>query len=108
MVAYFLCTPHGHFTIHEEYYCWILAATGKVALAGRMAYGRQRTFPTKPKEKARIADLIDMDRKGMIKLSDGPWKTYGYAVGDPSAILTPKIRDYSECLQNSPTTSQMG
>lgn len=98
-VVYFLCTPHGPFTIHEEYFCWILAATGKYRLAARMAYGRQRTKPTQPKERARIADLIDMDRQGMIRLKDGPWKYYGFDVGDPSAILKPEIRDYAECLK---------
>lgn len=96
--VYFICTPHGPFTIYEEYYCWILAATGKHRLAGRMAYGRQRTKPTIQKEYLRIADLVDMDAKGVIRLADGPWKYYGYEIGDPSAILKPEIVDYSKWL----------
>lgn len=97
-VAYFLCTPHGPFTIQEEYMCWVYASTGKFRMSARMAYGRPRTVPMKDKERKRVVDLIDMDNNGVIDLKVGPWKYYGFEIGDPSAFIKPEIKDYGKCL----------
>lgn len=70
-----------------------------------MAYNRNRTKPMSPKEKARVADLIDMHNKGVIDLNVGPWRYYGYDVGNPSAFLKPTPRDYSKCLISPPLTT---
>lgn len=102
--VYFLCTPHGPLTIYEEYLCWVYAHTGKFRLSARLVYERPRGMSLSPKERGRVADLIDMDSKGMIKLSEGPWATYGYNLGNPDAITKPEKKDYSGCLITSPTT----
>lgn len=67
-----------------------------------MAYGRQRKKPVTPKERARIADLLDMDARGVIELRHGPWKYYGLDVGDPTAFMNKPIKDYAECLKPLP------
>lgn len=97
-VVYFLCTPHGPFTIHEEYWCWVYAATGHSGLARRMVYNTPVPKTIKPKWLSRVADLIDMDAEGVISLKAGPWKYYGYEIGDPSFLYPTRIKDYSECL----------
>lgn len=96
---YFLCTPHGPLTINEEYFCWIYAATNKQRMAKRMAYGRQDTNPVGKKLRGRVADLLLEHAEGKINLAIGPWKQYGFDIGDPTAFDTPSIKDYmSTCL----------
>lgn len=63
-----------------------------------MAYGRNRTKEMNPVERGRVQDLIDMHDEGVINLKDGPWKYYGYEIGNPHGYMKPEIKDYSECL----------
>lgn len=103
--VYFLCTPHGPLTINEEYFCWFRAAGHSIPVSGRMAYENGRLRAPGKKERGRIADLIDMDAKGMIDLKLGPWEYYGFEIGNRLGYLKPAIVDYAECLK-TPHTSR--
>lgn len=92
---YLLCTPHGPITIHEEYWCWVFAATKNYSLASRMVYGKSKLRPTSlAKCLKRVDDLLEMDSNGVIQLRMGPWKYFGYDVGYPYRFENTEIVDY--------------
>lgn len=69
-------------------------------MSKRMAYGRQDTNPVTKKLRGRVQDLLDEHAEGKIDLSIGPWKQYGFDIGDPTAFEKPAIKDYmASCLK---------
>lgn len=102
--VYLLCTPHGPITVYEEYFCWVYAVTGKMRMSRRIVNDFKGKKDITPKERARVADLIDMHNRGVINLNIGPWEYYGYPIGSPSNYIKPLPKDYMECLIR-PSTS---
>lgn len=67
-------------------------------MSRRLAYANGKTSGIRPKERLRVADLIDMHNRAVINLADGPWKYYGLPVGDPTNYIGPLPKDYGKCL----------
>lgn len=99
-VFYILCTPHGWFTVKEEYVCWLVAAGLHNRKAFRKVYfpARRsgRTVQLKPKMKLRVQDLKEMHEEGIIDLSIGPWEHYGWDIGNKDIVYDPPRRDFSD------------
>ena len=96
---YLLCTPHGYFTVYEEYVCWLAARGEDIAKAFRKVYwpfkrtGRQSVLT--PKMKKRVQDLIEMGERGYIDLNSGPWKHFKIDIGNPEIMYKNMPKDFS-------------
>ncbi len=90
---YRLCNTYGWISVKEEVYCWRLAYHGLYRRACREAYGREyrRDGKRRPTDKhlLRIQELKEMDARGEISLSSGPWEYYGMEREFPETRTNP-------------------
>ncbi len=96
---YLLCSPYGHITVQEEYFCWLFASGESYRASCRMAYGTKTQVSWNTKLLERVKDLKEMDALGEIDLVSGPWYYYKIDIGNPNARNTKDIVDYRELCQ---------